>query len=476
MLADQPKLSAKATFRIPGPEDTPASLLDRWSNTYISLPAAVAVPDTEADIAALITYAKEHDLSILVAGGKHFASVPITPKTLYVDMSSFNSIHIDEQAQTVTIGGGVTTGAVLDALTTTGYYTSVPNTNTVGFVGAFLGGGSSTFNSVKGFLIDDAVSARVVTAAGKTLTLGQDSEGDEAALWHALRGAGHGLAVVTSLTVRIYPISELRMDDDKIWSRMTLFAPPAFGIAARTFAKLQPVRGPIALNLIITRSPPGTPAPGAPVLMLMAAYFGPSAEAEKALAALLDPEVVGAAVMATTALIPVNGVNSGTKPAELRGGLKRSEATLLKEPVSATTIESVCARFLQLGREFPDTTAGGSAVVFYAFDSSTLEASGVSEAARLGFFEGRNARCIVYHDIWFREEGSAEAVDAYLPDAIAIARASETGPLRRFANFMRHPANLAESYSEAKITEKKRVKDLWDPENVFWTPGFDRRS
>ena len=470
MSTEPPKLSEEAAFHVPGANDTPASLLNRWSDSYVSLPAAVAVPHTDSDVATLVAYAKEQALTIVVAGGKHLASVPITSKTLYLDMKNFDGACIDETALTVTVGGSITTGAVLDALTPAGYYTSVPNTNPVGFVGAFLGGGSSTVNSVKGFLIDNAVAVRVVTSAGKVVTLGPESKGEEAMLWHALRGAGHGLAVVLDLTVRIYPISELGMDDNKAWTRTVIFPPPGFGVAARVFAELQSVQGPIAINLITMRSPPGTPAPGSPIMVLSAVYFGPSVEAEKVLAALLDPAVTSAAVVANTKFVPMTAMNDGTKIAESRGGLKRSEATILSSPVSASTIERSCARFLQLGDDAPD--AMGSAVVYYAFDKSVLAANGASEESQRDFFEGRDTGCIVYHDVWFREEETTEVVDAYLSEAIAVATAGEKGQIRRFANFLQYPANLGETYSEGKVAEKKRVKEVWDPENVFWTPGF----
>ena len=466
MAANHPTLSPKATFQVPGSEDTPSSLLDRWSNTYISLPAAVAVPQTENDLSILVAYAKKHGLTIVAVAGKHLASVTITSKTLYVNMKSFDTIHIDEAVRTVTFGGGVTTGPLLDALSEAGYYTSLPNTNSVGMVGAFLGGGSSSLNSVSGFMIDQAIAARVVTAEGKSLILGHDSKGEEAALWNALRGAGHGLGIISSLTLRIHPIADLHLNDGKYWDRTLIFPGPAIGIATATFARLQPVRGPIALKLLLMRSPPGTPAPGSPIAVLTAAYFGPSAEAEKALMPLLDPEVEDAAVQAAISSLPVAAMNDATKMTETRGGMKRSEATLLAQPVGAGTIQRSYERFLKLGDDCPDARFG--AVVYFAFDSRMLGAAPDTGA----LFEGRKTSCILYHDIWFTEEASEQAVDAYLPQAIAIAGEGESAPLRRFANFFRHPAILEETYSAERIAEKKRVKGVWDAENVFWTPGL----
>ena len=469
-MSTGPTLSPRAIFRVPGPDDTAASLLSRWSDTYVSLPAAFAVPSTESDIGALVSYAKANHLKVVASGGQHLPSVPVTSKTLYIDMKSFDSIQIDEEARTVSIGGGVTTGALLSALTDAGYFTSLPNTNTVGVVGAFLGGGSSPLNGVTGFMVDQAVAARVITAEGRALTLGPDSKGDEAALWHALRGAGHGLAVVSGLTLRIHPIRDLGMDDDKLWSRTLVLPGLAIGVAAHTFEKLQPVQGPIALNLIITRNLPGTPGAGSPLILLTASYFGPSADAEKALAPLLDnSEINEAAVHAATSFLPMSALNDGTKMVESRGGLKRSDATLLRDPVDAAAIERSFERFVKLGDGCPD--AMHSAVVYYAFDPSAL-ANAPAAASERGFFEGRDTRCIVYHDIWFTEEASAGAVDAYLPQAIAIARVGESGPMRRFANFLQYPADLEDCYSTGKAAEKRRVKQVWDPEGVFWTPGL----
>ncbi|KAI9148246.1 6-hydroxy-D-nicotine oxidase [Paramyrothecium foliicola] len=470
MLAAKPTLSAQATFQIPGPTDTPASLLDRWSNTHVSLPAAVAVPYDEGDLTALIDFAKQHKLSIVVAGGKHLTTVPVTCQTLYIDLKNFASVKLNEDASTVTVGGGATTGPVIEALASAGYYTAVPNTDSVGFVGAFLGGGSSGLNSITGFMVDHAVRIRIVTATGKTLELGLHSEGEEAALWHTLRGAGHGLGIVTEVTLRMYPLSNLNMDENKFWSRTMVFPPPAISIAARTFEKLQAIRGPIGLNLIVARSPPDSPMPDAPIIVLTASFFGPPSKSEAALDELLAPEVINNAVVANTSLIPVHTMNSGTKAIERRGGFKRSEGTLLQEIITASTIERSFARFVQLGADAPDTMRSG--VVFFAFDSTVLQAQGRTEEAQRSFFNERNTRCIVYHDVWFNEDKSAPMVDTFIADSTAIIRSSEVTPLRRFANFLQHPANMAETYSEAKIAEKLRVKQLWDPENLFWTPGM----
>lgn len=465
MAADLPTLSPEAKFQIPGADDLPRELLDRWSDTYVSLPAALAVPCTEADVVALVGYAKQHGLTIVVAVGKHLTSVPVSSKTLYVDLTHFNSISIDEGASTVRLGGGLTTGPVLEALSKAGYYTSLPNTNSVGIVGAFLGGGSSPFNSVSGLMIDNAVSVRLVTAEGKTLTLGPDSQGAEAALWNALRGAGHGLGVITELTLRIYTTTDLKLNGTSFWSRALRFPGEAVPLAAETFTKLLPVKGPISVKLILARNPPSSPAPGVPSATLVAEYYGPEPEAERVLGTHLGVQDEGMSIVGFTNMLPLGNMNDAAKMAERTGGLKRSEGTLLREPVTASTIQRSFERFVQLGSDEPDAKFG--TIVYHAFDPRVL-----AGAASAGFFEERKTSTIVYHDIRFSKGEAAAAVDAYLVEAIAIARSGESGPFRRFANCFRHPAVLEETYSEERVAEKKRVKQVWDKDNVFWTPGL----
>jgi hypothetical protein len=468
MTPAPPSLSEQATFYIPKPYEDAATLLNRWSDTYVQLPAALAVPYTEDDVITLIEYAKQNKFCLLVASGRHLTSVPVDSKTLYVDLKNFSAVRINESAKTVSVSGGATTKSVLDVLTAAGYYTATPNTNSVGYVGAFLGGGSSVLNSVNGFIIDHVVTVTLFTSAGEKLVISAESTGEKNALWHTLRGAGHGLGVVTELTMKIYPVSELKMEDDKVWFRTLVFPAPALAVAAAAYEELQPVQGPIGINLILQRAPPGSPAADSPIIVMTASYFGPAAEAEKKLAVLLKPEVAGAAFVATTSFLPLTAVNDGTKAIEIRGGNKRSEATLLTESVTAETVQRAFSRFLQLGADAPDTLRSG--IVFYSFDRSAISSNGQEPELSNGFFEGRNTQTIVYHDVWFKD--SADIVDVFLPESIGIVRSGESGPVRRFVNFVQNPAKLTDHYSDDKIAEKRRVKQLWDPENIFWAPGF----
>lgn len=89
-----------------------------------------------------IDYSRKNALQLLPAGGGHGSFVPVTSKTLYLDLKRFDKVEVDNNAQTVTVGGGAVTGQLVKACTDQGFYTTWVNSNAVGVVGSILGGGN----------------------------------------------------------------------------------------------------------------------------------------------------------------------------------------------------------------------------------------------------------------------------------------------------------------------------------------------
>ncbi|KAI0132547.1 hypothetical protein BJ170DRAFT_680428 [Xylariales sp. AK1849] len=458
----------KCEFKIPGPDDSTRTYLDRWSDTNVELPALIVVPKTERDIVDSICYAKENKLQIVAACGKHGSFVPITNKTLYLDLKRFNALAIDHEAETVTLGGGIVTGDVLRRLAEDGFYTCLPNGNEVGVVGAFLGGGGGNFNGVKGFLVDHVVSIKITTADGNTRILTSSSPGEELALFNTLRGAGHGLGIIVELVVKIYRVAHLNMTDNKAWVRRTIFPPSAIDVAAAAYESLQPVRGPIQAVLLFARAPPGTPGAGSPVIALLATYFGPVDEAEKALAPLLGPEVTEKAIVKATAMVDLKDSNNAAEAMNAHGGYKVVDSAFLNK-IGAETITDAFARFVALGESHEDTYP--TTWVAGAWDPSVAVRYGQMDAAKGGFFEPRGRGVCVYQYAWYTDRSSEDAAKEYVKEATDIVMRREEGVMRRFANNLRFPAELGETYGQEKVREIMRVKGTWDPEGVFWSPG-----
>jgi FAD/FMN-containing dehydrogenase len=113
----------KCDVFVPSHSQTLEDVVPRWSQTHVNLPALVVKPDSEDDIVDAINYAKDRNLTLVVANGTRAPFVPVTSTTLYLNMRKFDRVFVDKAAGTVTIGGGASTGEVISGVTGEGYYT-----------------------------------------------------------------------------------------------------------------------------------------------------------------------------------------------------------------------------------------------------------------------------------------------------------------------------------------------------------------
>ena len=345
-------------------------------------------------------------------------------------------------------------------------------------IGAFLGGGSSAFNGIHGFGIDNVLAIRLITASGSILTLTPSSTGEEASLFNTLCGAGHGLGIITSLTLTAFPISGLRLTNNKIWVRRTIFPPTAIATAAEVYMQLQPPAGPLVPVLGFARTPPNSPAKGAPMIIASLAYFGPQEEAEQAAAAALAPDVAGQAISAETLAVPFANMNDGAEAFNGHGGLKDMYTCML-ESLSVASIARAFERWRRFGDEVEDARPRTYAVVG-SWNTQALVAGAAAGAggADSKFYRYRSRGLIMQAATWYGNPGTKAAADEYGKEILEIFReedAKNKVAPASFANNIRFGQDLEEVYSKDMIGELKRVRRLWDPKGVFWSPVGDDR-
>ena len=112
--------SCKVT--IPKPDTELHSIVSRWSDLEVSLPAAIVEPSSEEDIAAAIRFATANKLHIIPGNGGHGSFVKITDKTLYLDLKNLKHVSVGKESESVTFGGGASSGDVLKVCVEGGYY------------------------------------------------------------------------------------------------------------------------------------------------------------------------------------------------------------------------------------------------------------------------------------------------------------------------------------------------------------------
>lgn len=87
-----------------------------------------------------------------------------------------------------------------------------------GIGGLALAGGLSFFSSREGFICDNVINFEVVLSSGETINANASENTD---LWHALRGGGNNLGVVTRFDLRTFP-------QGPFWGGAVLYFPPSF--------------------------------------------------------------------------------------------------------------------------------------------------------------------------------------------------------------------------------------------------------
>ncbi|KAI9368475.1 FAD-binding domain-containing protein [Aspergillus egyptiacus] len=197
-----------------GPQLSPSASLatdysgfERWSAYRAPQPGVVVSVATETDVARTVAYCVSNSIQFLAQNGGHgwADTFDLGPngRGLLIDLTQLNSVVFNDDRTQVTLGGGASIGEVVaaavehDALVPTG------NCNCVGTLGAILGGGYGILQGMAGFGVDNVLVMNVVLADGELHTV---TPGDEDLFW-ALRGAGPNYGIVTSATLKSYPVA-----------------------------------------------------------------------------------------------------------------------------------------------------------------------------------------------------------------------------------------------------------------------------
>jgi hypothetical protein len=310
-------------------------------------------------------------------------------------------------------------------------------------------------------------SMQLITADGVKLKVGTHSEGEERKLFNALCGAGFGLAIVTSVVMKAFPISELGLTDGGIWTRRVML--PATGIeaAARVYADMHNLPPSLTITMVCMRSPPGSATPGTPALMLTGSYFGPSSEAEKACSALFDTRLTGQAMHSETELVPLADGNLPLKPLSANGGHKSFSSTFLDD-IDAARIQESFKLWLAVGDMYKDALP--TTLVFNKWDTKVIKAHGDSDVGTAKAFEHRTQSMVANAMLRCSTEQTRVAVEGFGREFLKIVRRGDPGPPKCIANNQRPGMDMEELYTRERLAELGCIKKLWDPTGVLWNP------
>jgi len=245
-----------------------------------SRPAAIVRATNERDVAAAVSFARDHALPLAVRSGGHsLAHHSVVSDALVIDLSGMKAIAIDPDTRTARVQPGATSGDLAGPANAHGLALSTGDTHSVGMGGLTTGGGIGFMVRKFGLAIDNLQSARVVTANGEIVTA---SEREHPDLFWAIRGGGGNLGIVTEFTYRLAPV-------DRVLGGVLLL--PATHEVVRGYLDYA-IDAPDDLTTIsnLMFAPPAPFVPedkvGTPVLAIFLVWSGSIEEGEAALAPL----------------------------------------------------------------------------------------------------------------------------------------------------------------------------------------------
>jgi FAD/FMN-containing dehydrogenase len=248
-------------------------------------PALIARCTSADDVAAAVLHARARDLPVSVYGGGHgVTGAAVVDAGVCVDLRGMKRIDVDPAARVVRAEGGVTWGEFDAATQAHGLAVTGGRMSTTGIGGLALGSGSGWLERKFGFVCDNLVKAEMVTADGRQVVA---SEAENPELFWGLRGGGGNFGIVTAFHLRLHELGPV------ILGGMLMF-PAAMANDLLRFYRdfMQQAPDEIGSGLAFVCAPPldfvPEPVRGQPVVLVLACYTGSIEDGERALAPLRE--------------------------------------------------------------------------------------------------------------------------------------------------------------------------------------------
>ena len=414
-----------------------------WNGTADRRPAAIVRCASERDVAAAIAVARAQDLPLAVRGGGHsLPGLSTCDDGIVADLSPMCDVHVDPVARIAHVGGGALLGQLDRATQRHGLAVTTGQVSHTGIGGLALGGGIGWLMRKHGLTIDSMLAAHVVTAGGEQVRASEDEHAD---LFWALRGGGGNFGVVTRFEFRLHRVGPV------IHGGMLVFPlARAEEVLAANRAVMDGAPDELTTFEVLTTAPPAPPFPpelhGQPVVSIGVAHLGGEAAAARDLAPLraLGPALDAVGPLPYVALQSMidDAVPHGRRyyaRGQWLRGLDDGAISAVVDAQAAATSPFAQIVMCRMGGAVARVPAGATA--FARRDAGHM-------ALLVGAWEDEDDE---RHIGWVRSLS-----DALQPSCSGGGYVNELGD---------RPARTG--YTESAWERLVRVKDRWDPANVF---------
>jgi FAD/FMN-containing dehydrogenase len=178
-----------------------------WNGMIEKRPALIARCTGVADVINSVKFARGNNLLAAVRGGGHsFPGNSVCDGGLVIDLSPMKGIRVDPKKRTARAEAGVKWGEFDRETQAFELATTGGTVMDTGIAGLTLGGGIGWLCRKLGLVVDNLLSADVVTADGRFLTA--SAEENQELFW-GLRGGSGNFGIVTSFEYQLHPVSTL---------------------------------------------------------------------------------------------------------------------------------------------------------------------------------------------------------------------------------------------------------------------------
>jgi FAD/FMN-containing dehydrogenase len=416
-----------------------------WNLAADQQPAAVALPESVAEVVAAVELARSHGWRVAAQGTGHGAlAMGSLEGTLLLKTERMQGVQIDAQERVARVEAGTLWQDLSQAAARHGLAALAGSAPNVGVVGYTLGGGLSFLGRKHGLTANSVVAAELVTADGRALRVDRETEPD---LFWALRGGGGNFGIVTALELCLFPLAE-------IYAGILWWPVERDSEVLHAWRELTQEELPDELTTVgrILRLPPlptiPEPMRGRSFVVVEVIHAGDPADAEALLAPLhaLEPELNTLRLMPLGELghlhldpeEPVPGVGDGMLLADLP---PEAVGTLLRVGGAGSGSPLLSIEIRQLGGELARTRPESGALASLDGDYAVY-AVGLAPTPELA-------------------AATAESVNALLA---ALAPWAASHAYLNFAETSRSPYAL---WGEHAAVRLRRIKQAVDPEHVI---------
>lgn len=264
--ADVEALRAVLHGEVYGPEDPEYDAARMPFNRAVDQrPAAIAVPRTDADVVAIVAFAREHGLEVAPQATGHGAGAtgPMD-HTILVSTKQMRGVRIDPAKRIARVRAGNTWQDVIGPAAQYGLSALAGSSPTVGVVGYTLGGGMGWLARAHGFACNSVTAIELVTAEGELVRT--DSRTEPELFWALRGGAVCTYGIVTAIEFELHPVGELH-------AGALLFPGPRAESVFRAWRDWTQTVPDTVTSLCRLVSPPG----GDPIVLIEVAVLGDDA-------------------------------------------------------------------------------------------------------------------------------------------------------------------------------------------------------